>query len=145
MSVCFICFVRSVLLIFLVPVLRFSLVFILCLVLYVGHVPSLFSSVLLSTSYSTDILLNLFVHCNTTSWYRGRRGRMVVGFTTTYAISVYHHWCWEFESRVLRPRYNWNIVEGGATHHQTNKLRDTNKLYLLFTNGQIKLFVFPIT
>jgi hypothetical protein len=32
---------------------------------------------------------------------RGRRGldRMVVGFTTTYAISVYHHWCFEFESR----------------------------------------------
>ena len=29
----------------------------------------------------------------------GRRGRvrMVVGFTTTYAISAYHHWC-EFES-----------------------------------------------
>jgi hypothetical protein len=27
---------------------------------------------------------------------RGRRGRdpMVVGFTTTYAISAYHHWCW---------------------------------------------------
>jgi len=23
---------------------------------------------------------------------------MVVGFTTTYAISAYHHWC-EFESR----------------------------------------------
>ena len=32
---------------------------------------------------------------------RGRRGRdrMVVGFTATYAISVYHHWCCEFESR----------------------------------------------
>ena len=30
---------------------------------------------------------------------RGRRGRdrMVVGFTTTYAIGVYHHWCCEFE------------------------------------------------
>jgi hypothetical protein len=27
------------------------------------------------------------------------RGRMVVGFTTTYAISAYHHWCCEFESR----------------------------------------------
>jgi len=29
-----------------------------------------------------------------------RRGRyrMVVGFTTTYAISAYHHWCCEFES-----------------------------------------------
>jgi len=26
---------------------------------------------------------------------KGRRGRdrMVVGFTTTYAISAYHHWC----------------------------------------------------
>jgi hypothetical protein len=33
--------------------------------------------------------------------YKGRRGRdrMVVGFTTTYSISVYHHWCCEFESR----------------------------------------------
>jgi hypothetical protein len=32
---------------------------------------------------------------------RGRRGRdhMVVGFTTTYAISAYHYWCCEFESR----------------------------------------------
>ena len=31
----------------------------------------------------------------------GRRGRdcMVVGFTTTYAISVYHHRCCELESR----------------------------------------------
>ena len=31
----------------------------------------------------------------------GRRGcdRMVVGFTTTYAISAYHHLCFEFESR----------------------------------------------
>ena len=23
--------------------------------------------------------------------YRGRRGRMIVGFTTTYAIGAYHH------------------------------------------------------
>ena len=31
----------------------------------------------------------------------GRRGRdhMVVGFTTAYAISFYHHWSCEFESR----------------------------------------------
>jgi len=30
----------------------------------------------------------------------GRRGgdRMVARFTTTYAISAYHHWCCEFES-----------------------------------------------
>ena len=34
----------------------------------------------------------------------GRRGgdRMIVGFTTTYAISVYHHWRCEFESRSWR-------------------------------------------
>jgi hypothetical protein len=25
--------------------------------------------------------------------------RMVVGFTIAYAISAYHHWCCEFESR----------------------------------------------
>ena len=32
---------------------------------------------------------------------RGRRSRyrMVVGFTTTYVISAYHHECCEFESR----------------------------------------------
>ena len=30
---------------------------------------------------------------------RRRRDHMVVGFTTTYAISAYHHWCCEFESR----------------------------------------------
>ena len=31
----------------------------------------------------------------TVQYTRDRRGRdrMVVGFTTTYAISVYHHWC----------------------------------------------------
>ena len=32
---------------------------------------------------------------------RGGRGcdRMIAGFTTTYAISAYYHWCCEFESR----------------------------------------------
>jgi hypothetical protein len=38
----------------------------------------------------------------------GRRGRdrMVVGFTTTYAISAYHHYCCEFESHSRCIRYN---------------------------------------
>jgi len=36
-----------------------------------------------------------------------RRGRMVVGFTTTYAISAYHHWCCAFQSRSRR----------GVQHH----------------------------
>jgi hypothetical protein len=75
------------------------------------------------------------------------RVRMVVGFTTTYAINAYHHewsgrgvqhYVIKFVSdlrqvggfpRVLRfpppikltPRYNWNIVESGVKHHQTNK------------------------
>ena len=30
---------------------------------------------------------------------RHGRDHMVVGFTTTYAISAYHHYCCEFESR----------------------------------------------
>ena len=30
---------------------------------------------------------------------RPGRDRMVIGFTTTYAISDYHHLCCEFESR----------------------------------------------
>jgi hypothetical protein len=36
--------------------------------------------------------------------YRGSRGRdrTVVGFTTTYAISTYYHWCCEFESQSER-------------------------------------------
>ena len=31
--------------------------------------------------------------CNSSNWRRGHRGRdcMVIGFTTTYAISGYHH------------------------------------------------------
>jgi hypothetical protein len=46
----------------------------------------------------------------------GRRGRdqMVVGFTTTYAISVDHHICCEFESRSGR----------GVQHYIINFFRD---------------------
>jgi hypothetical protein len=47
----------------------------------------------------------LIICCNTKRcvvriFKRGSRGRdrMVVGFTTTYTIGAYHHWC-EFESR----------------------------------------------
>ena len=40
--------------------------------------------------------LGIYVHKK-----QGRRGcdRMVVGFTTTYAIIAYHHWSCEFKSR----------------------------------------------
>jgi hypothetical protein len=44
------------------------------------------------------VRLELYLH------WRGCRGhgRMVVGFTTTYAISAYHHWCRGFDSRTRR-------------------------------------------
>ena len=40
---------------------------------------------------------------------RGRRvrDRQVVGFTTIYAISAYHHWCCEFESQPGRGVQNY--------------------------------------
>ena len=37
---------------------------------------------------------------NTLSIMWGRRGRMVVQFTTTYVISACHHQCCELESRL---------------------------------------------
>jgi hypothetical protein len=52
---------------------------------------------------------------------------MIVGFTTTYASSAYHHWSdFESESGLGVQHYvikfvNWNIVESGAKHHQTKK------------------------
>jgi hypothetical protein len=47
---------------------------------------------------------------------RGRRGRdcMIVGFTTTFTIDAYHHWCCEFESRSWR----------GAQHYVIKFVRD---------------------
>jgi hypothetical protein len=39
----------------------------------------------------------------------GGRDHMVVGFTTTYAISAYHHWCCEFGSRSGRGVQNYVI------------------------------------
>jgi hypothetical protein len=75
-------------------------------------------------------------------WCNRGRDCMVVGFTITLctcAISAYHHWIYEFETRSCRgvldttlcdnvcqwlatgrwfsPRYNWNIVESGVKHH----------------------------
>jgi hypothetical protein len=52
---------------------------------------------------------------------------MIVGFTTTYASSAYHHWSdFESESGLGVQHYvikfvNWNIVESGVKHHQTKK------------------------
>jgi hypothetical protein len=43
------------------------------------------------------------------SWDRRYRDLMVVGCTTTYAISAYHHWCCEFESRSRRGAQHYVI------------------------------------
>ena len=37
-----------------------------------------------------------------TWWVRRGRGRLVVAFTTTYVISAYHYYRYEFESRSWR-------------------------------------------
>jgi hypothetical protein len=60
----------------------------------------LFSRFMVHYDIIVDIYL-VFLNNNFHVGYGGRRGRdgMVVGFTTTYAISAYHHWCCEFESR----------------------------------------------
>jgi len=61
---------------------------------------------------------------------RGRRGRdrMIVGFTTTYAISTYHHWCCEFESRSGR----------GVQHHVIKFVSDLRQVV-----GFLRILRFP--
>jgi len=56
----------------------------------------LFVFLILSLKYILYALISIKY-----AWLRGRRGRdrMVVGITTTNAISDYHNWCCEFESR----------------------------------------------
>ena len=58
-------------------------------------------------------------------WNRRGGDRMVVGFTTTFVISAYHHWC-EFESRSWRgvQHYVIKLVGGfsrGPSASFTNK------------------------
>ena len=66
---------------------------------------------------------------------------MVVGFTTIYAISAFHHWSSELEThswrgvldttlcdKVCQWQYNWNIVESGVKHHNPNNY----ELFLIF-------------
>ena len=47
--------------------------------------------------YFNATLQSILGNTQCTGAHRGRY-RIVVGFTTTYAISAYHHWCCEFES-----------------------------------------------
>jgi len=56
------------------------------------------------------------------------RDRMVVGFTTTSAISVYHHWCCGFESRSGR----------GVQHHTIKFVSDLRQV-----GGFLRVLRFP--
>jgi hypothetical protein len=61
--------------------------------------------------YMIGFFTNLY-SCQAYSWNKGGCcgcDRMVVGFTTTYAISAYHHWCCEFESRLGRGVHHYVI------------------------------------
>ena len=56
------------------------------------------------------------------------RDHMVVGFTTTYAISAYQHWCCEFESRSGR----------GVQHYVIKFVSDLQQV-----SGFIRVLLFP--
>jgi len=62
---------------------------------------------------------------------RGPRGRdrMVVGFTTTYAISAYHHWCCEFNSRPGRGDKICQWLATGRWFSPDPPVSSTNKIY----------------
>ena len=50
-------------------------------------------------------------HCSVPGEGRQGRDRMVVGFTTTCAISTYHHKCCEFEPRSWRGVLNTTLLD----------------------------------
>jgi hypothetical protein len=65
------------------------------------------------------------------------RDRMVVGFTTTYAIGAYHHWCCEFEVYMCDKVCQW-LAEGqlfsqGTPVSSTNKTDRHNITEILLT------------
>jgi len=60
--------------------------------------------------------------------YTNSLDRMVVGFRTTCAISAYHHWCCEFESRSGR----------GAQHYVIKFVSDLRQV-----GGFLRVFRFP--
>jgi hypothetical protein len=86
---------------------------------------------------------------------RGRRGRdrMAVGFTTTFAISAYHHWCCEFESRSGRGVQHYvikfvsDLVFSVSSTNKTDRHEITKILLKLVLNTikQTNFIVFGLT
>jgi hypothetical protein len=79
----------------------------------------------------------------TASVVRGCRGRnrIVVGFTTTCAISAYHHWCCELESRLERG-LQYYVIKFASDLKQVggllrDKFKDSTNTYLLVNSIEI--------
>ena len=64
-------------------------------------------------------------------WGRWCRDRMVVGFIPTYDISVYHHWCWEFETCSWWGIFDTTLCNKFCQQHATGRwfspVSSTNK------------------
>jgi hypothetical protein len=72
--------------------------------------------------------------------------RMIVGFTTTYAIGAYHHWCCEFESRSGRAKQHYVIkfvsdlrqVGGSVSYINKTDRHDITEILLKVVLNTIK-------
>jgi hypothetical protein len=69
------------------------------------------------------------------NFYKPKKGRdcrgrdhMVVGFTTTYAISDYRHWCCELESRSPRGVQHYEVNEMGSIQIHSGR-KCSQKIY----------------
>jgi hypothetical protein len=94
------CFVSSTPRLSGIQTLLFSNSFILWILLYVGNIKRLAkTSILVKNNFFfklEQIYIFISLHCienyrHLPKEMRGCRGRMVVGFTSTYEISAYHH------------------------------------------------------
>jgi hypothetical protein len=52
------------------------------------------------------------------------RDRMVVGFTTTYAIRTYHHWCCEFSTFIIASYLVHRVIWSGQIRYLGNMIAD---------------------
>ena len=95
-----------------------------------GVVLNLFASLWKIWKITTNSSSNIPMwHITMQLTIKGRRGRdrMVVGFTTTYAISTYYRWC-EFESRSGR----------GVQHYVIKFVKDLRQV-----GGFLRILRFP--
>jgi hypothetical protein len=86
------------------------------------------------------ICMHTFVWCCLTGGSRGRN-RMVVGFTTTYEISAYHHWCCEFESRSGRDVLHYFVKFVRDLMATENILGDRSGFFLKINGRSLRWYI----